>query len=105
MAQLLDLTKNTHVNLALGAILVAVLGDTTGKLLTRVFRSATGFALLLQVAIAVLASRGVSRILAKLNFHPEIAAFAKDSFGPFLWTAQGPLITNVSRVFSSLTPI
>ncbi len=77
----------------------------SGSIIARVFASAPAEAALLQLGTVIFVSRGVTQLLTKLKFHPEVVTFGKDCFGPFMWATQAAALANITALFDKVTPI
>lgn len=105
MATKYDISENNPLNLFLAVMVVAFTAYSSGRILTNVFSSAPAEAAVVQLGIVIFISRAVTQMLTKLKFHPEVATFAKDVFGPLMWGTQAATLANVTGLFSRVVPV
>ncbi len=100
-----NISDNNPLNLFLAVILVAFAAHVSGSLIASVFSNAPAEAAVLQLGTVIFVSRGVTQLLTKLKFHPEVVTFSKDCFGPFMWATQASGLANVTQLFSKVAPV
>ena len=99
-----DISENNPLNLFLAVVIVAFAAHVSGSLITNVFSNAPAEAAVVQLASVVFINRALVQLLAKMKFHPEVIAYGSGVFGPFMWATQASGLSNVTELFSRVTP-